>query len=157
MNLQNKTAYITGGSKGIGLGIAESLVREGMKVAITSRTESEVRAAADQLNQITPESAIGLVADVRDLASVRTSVEQLLQQWGRIDVVIANAGVGHFASIEDMSPEQWDQTIDINLTGVFNTVKSYPEFPERKPRLSPHDRQPGGYQLFCRRGCLQCQ
>ncbi len=124
MDLQDKVAYITGGSKGIGLGIAESLVKEGMKVAITSRTESEVQAAAQRLNQMEPDSAMGLVSDVRDLASEHSSVEAVLNQWGHIDAVIANAGLGHFASIEDMTTEQWQQTIDINLTGVFNTVKA---------------------------------
>jgi len=124
MELQNKIAYITGGSKGIGLGIAEALVKEGMKVAITSRTESEVQAAAQRLNQLIPDSSLGLVSDVRDLASERSAVDAVMNQWGRIDAVIANAGIGHFASIEDMTPEQWQQTIDINLTGVFHTVKA---------------------------------
>ena len=124
MSLQNKVAYITGGSKGIGLGIAEALVREGMKVAISSRTESEVQAAAAQLNAIQADSAIGLVSDVRQLASEEAAVKAIIDKWGKVDVAIANAGVGHFTSIEAMTAEQWNQTIDINLTGVFNTVKA---------------------------------
>lgn len=124
MVLQNKVAYITGGSKGIGLGIAEAMVRQGMKVGITSRTASEVEAAAGRLNQIQSNSAIGLVADVREAAAQEAAVQAIVDQWGKIDVVVANAGVGNFASIEDMTTEQWNQTIDINLTGVFHTIKS---------------------------------
>ncbi len=124
MELQGKVGYITGGSKGIGLGVAEAMVQKGMKVAITSRTESEVLSAANRLNEIAADSAIGLVSDVRDLDSERAAVHATLDHWGQIDAVIANAGVGHFASIEDMTSEQWQQTLDINLTGVFNTVKA---------------------------------
>lgn len=124
MTLQNKTAYITGGSKGIGLGIAEALVRQGMRVAVTSRTESEVEAAAERLNQIKDGHGLGLVSDVRDLAAEQKAVQAVLDQWGRIDAVIANAGLGHFTSIEEMRLEQWQQTIDTNLTGVFHTVKA---------------------------------
>jgi 3-oxoacyl-[acyl-carrier protein] reductase len=122
--LTNHTALITGGSKGIGLGIAEAMIREGMNVAITSRTAAEVAAAAQQLNQIRPDSAIGIASDVRQLSSLEQVVDQVQQQWGRLDVVIANAGVGHFASIESLTEQQWKDTIDINLTGVFNTVKA---------------------------------
>ena len=124
MTLQNKTAYITGGSKGIGLGIAEALVQEGMHVAITSRTETEVKSAAEKLNQIRPGHAIGLVSDVRDLASEQKAVQAALDKWGQIDAAIANAGLGYFASIEDLTPQQWQQIIDTNLTGVFHTVKA---------------------------------
>ena len=124
MALIDKVAYITGGSKGIGLGIAEAMVRAGMKVGITSRTASEVKDAADHLNQIQSDSAIGVVADVREAAAQEAAVKEILNKWGKIDVVIANAGIGHFASIEEMTAEQWNQTIDINLTGVFHTVKS---------------------------------
>lgn len=124
MSLNDKVAYITGGSKGIGLGIAQAMVREGMKVAITSRTEAEVNLAADQLNKISADSALPLVADVRNLEDEAKAVQAILDKWGQLDVVIANAGVGHFASIEEMTTEQWNQVIDINLTGVFHTVKA---------------------------------
>jgi len=124
MSLNNKVAYITGGSKGIGLGIAQAMVREGMKVAITSRTEAEVKLAADQLNEISADSALGLVSDVRNVEDEAKAVQAILDKWGQLDVVIANAGIGHFASIEEMTAEQWHQVIDINLTGVFHTVKA---------------------------------
>lgn len=119
-----KTALITGGSKGIGYGIAEVLIKQGIKVAVTSRSSVAAELAAKQLNEIRPDHALGMAADVRDLASQQRVVDAILQQWGRLDYVIANAGVGHFASIQEMTPEQWQETIDINLTGVFNTAKA---------------------------------
>ncbi|MCO6490952.1 MAG: SDR family oxidoreductase [Phaeodactylibacter sp.] len=122
--LQGKTALVTGGSKGIGLGIAESLIREGMNVAVTSRSKEAIDQAAAQLNRIGPGKAIGIAADVRNLGAQQTSVERILQEWGRLDVLIANAGLGHFASIEDLTPTQWQDTIDTNLTGVFNSIKA---------------------------------
>jgi NAD(P)-dependent dehydrogenase (short-subunit alcohol dehydrogenase family) len=95
-----------------------------MKVAVTSRTQAAADEAAAQLNTITPNSAIGIAADVVDYAAQEHSVNKTIETFGKLDVLIANAGVGHFASIEDMSPEQWHQTIDVNLTGVFNSVKA---------------------------------
>ncbi len=94
-----KTAFITGGSKGIGYGIAEVLIKEGIQVAITSRSQESADAAAAALNTIKPGFALGIEADVRDFASQQKAVDTILATWGRIDYVIANAGVGHFAPI----------------------------------------------------------
>jgi 3-oxoacyl-[acyl-carrier protein] reductase len=118
------TAFITGGSKGIGYGIAEVLIEQGIRVALTSRSQQGADDAAASLNQRWPGFARGLAADVRDLRSQQQAVETVMREWGRIDYVIANAGVGQFASIQEMTHEQWQETIDINLTGVFNTIKS---------------------------------
>lgn len=119
-----KVALITGASKGIGYGIAEALVKQGVNVAITGRSEESVQAAADALNQISADSALGIVADVRDLSSQQQVVIAILEKWQRLDYVIANAGVGHFAPIQELTPELWQETIDINLTGVFYTAKA---------------------------------
>lgn len=119
-----RTALITGGSKGIGYGVAEKLVNEGVKVAITSRSSVAAELAAAKLNEIKPGYAMGMAADVRDLGSQQQVVDAIIQQWERLDYVIANAGVGHFAPIQELTPEQWHETIDINLTGVFNSAKA---------------------------------
>ena len=128
-----RTALITGGSKGIGYGVAEVLIKSGVNVAITSRSAVAAELAAAQLNELAPKnptnavpfgSALGMAADVRDLASQQRVVDTIIQKWGRLDYVIANAGVGHFAPIQELTPEQWHETIDINLTGVFNTAKA---------------------------------
>lgn len=119
-----KTALITGGSKGIGYGVAEALIKDGIKVAITSRTQASADEAAAELNKIKEGYAIGIESDVRNLASQEKAVETILSAWGRLDYVIANAGVGHFAPIQDLTSEQWQETIDINLTGTFNSIKA---------------------------------
>lgn len=119
-----RTALITGGSKGIGYGVAEVLIKEGVKVAITSRSSVAAELAAAKLNEIRPGYALGMAADVRDLASQQRVVDAITKEWERLDYVIANAGVGHFAPIQTLTPEQWQETIDINLTGVFNTAKA---------------------------------
>jgi NAD(P)-dependent dehydrogenase (short-subunit alcohol dehydrogenase family) len=119
-----KTALITGGSKGIGYGIAEILVREGWKVAITGRQASLVEASFKKLNAIKDGSAIGLVADVKNFEQQKTAVEKTVRTFGQLDVLIANAGVGYFGSIDTFDPKLWHETIDTNLTGVFYSVKA---------------------------------
>lgn len=123
-DLTNKIALITGGSKGIGYGIAEALMAQGMKVGITSRSQSNADEAAEKLNQSGKGQALGLEADVRSLESQQQAVDRLLDEWGQLDSLVANAGLGHFASIEDMTSEQWNETIDTNLTGVFYSIKA---------------------------------
>jgi 3-oxoacyl-[acyl-carrier protein] reductase len=120
--ITGKTALITGGTKGIGYGIAMSMLKEGMKVAITGRTKEGVATAQDALGEYG--DVLGIVSDVRNFSSLEEGVGRVLKKWRKLDVLIANAGVGHFSSITDLSAEQWQETIDINLTGVFNSVKA---------------------------------
>jgi 3-oxoacyl-[acyl-carrier protein] reductase len=122
--LENKIALITGGSKGIGYGIADALLREGMKVAITSRSQKASDAAANELKKISKGEILALEADVRDAKAQQRVVDRITQQWGGIDVLIANAGLGYFGSIETLTAEDWNETIDTNLTGVFHSVKA---------------------------------
>ena len=122
MSLKNKTILVTGGSKGIGFGIAEVLLKEGARVALTSRTQASADAASKQLQKYG--DVLGLAADVRDGDSQQNAVNKVLQQWGRLDVLVANAGLGYFGSIETLTSQQWSETIDTNLTGVFHSVKA---------------------------------
>ncbi len=119
-----KTALITGGSKGIGLGIAEVLIANGWHVAITGRNKHSIDQAIGKLNTIKKDRTLGLIADVRKLNEQQTAVETVLENWGQLDVLVANAGIGHFGSIEELSAEQWHETIDTNLTGVFYSIKA---------------------------------
>jgi len=121
--LENKVAYITGGSKGIGFGIAQSLLNEGMKVAITGRDIQAVQKAAKALDA-SGAKVLAIQSEVSEAADEIKAIQQTLAYFGQVDVVIANAGVGIFGSIEDLTAEQWKQTIDTNLTGVFNTIKA---------------------------------
>lgn len=121
--LDNKVAYITGGSKGIGLGIAKALTGLGMRVAISSRHLQEAEKAASSLNN-DKSKVLALESDVSSMASEKEAVKKVINKFGQLDVLIANAGVGHFASIEDLTEEDWKSMIDTNLTGVFHSVKA---------------------------------
>ncbi len=121
--LTNKTALITGASKGIGLGIAEAMVKNGMNVIITGRNQDSLNQACNSLDGISAGKCLAEVADVRSITDMQRVAQSGIAKFNAIDIVIANAGVGHFASIEDLTSEQWSDMIDINLTGVFNTIK----------------------------------
>lgn len=122
-NLSNKVAYITGGSKGIGYGIAKTLINSGMKVAISSRSLKAAEEAAESLSS-DKSSVIAVESDVSSMASEQKAIKAVLDHFGQLDVLVANAGVGHFAPIDTLTEEDWRNTIDTNLTGVFNSVKS---------------------------------
>jgi 3-oxoacyl-[acyl-carrier protein] reductase len=125
-NLRFKVAFITGGTKGIGYAVAESLLKQGINVAITGRTLEGASNAAKELNANGNDLAyaIGLASDVRSYKSQEEAVSTVIKEFGKLDIVIANAGVGHFASIEDLSVEKWQETIDTNLTGAFFSLKA---------------------------------
>ncbi|MDB5196524.1 MAG: NADP-dependent 3-hydroxy acid dehydrogenase YdfG [Flaviaesturariibacter sp.] len=121
--MKDKVAYITGGSKGIGFGVAKALMDQGMRVAITSRSREGAEAAAKALSP-DPSRVLGIASTVGSMATEQASVKATLDHFGSLDVVVANAGVGHFASIDELSEADWHDTINTNLTGVFNTVKA---------------------------------
>jgi 3-oxoacyl-[acyl-carrier protein] reductase len=127
----NRNALVTGGSKGIGLGVAEAMVRAGMNVALTARDKGAVEGAAAGVNDLGPGKAIGIVCDVRDYEQQRSATAQAAEAFGGLDVVVANAGVGRFAPIDEISLEEWHAVIDTNLTGVFYTVKAAVEYLKR--------------------------
>jgi len=123
-DIKNKVALITGGSLGIGYSIAEGMIREGLKVAITSRSPDRAARAAEKLNAIRADHCIGIGADVKSLHDQEQTVAKCIAKFGQLDVLIANAGVGHFAPIDELTEEQWNDTIDTNLTGVFFSIKA---------------------------------
>ncbi len=122
--LEGKAALITGGTRGIGLGIAEALVAQGVHVTLTSRHAEEARQVAARLSAAGPGKAVGVEADVRHYDAQLRSVRLALDTFGQLDVVVANAGIGRFGPIESLSLDDWQQVIDVNLTGVFYTVKA---------------------------------
>src|SRR5690606_22206313 len=124
--LEDKVALITGGSKGIGFGIAEALMWQGINVGITARNKSAAAEAANKLNDVNKgkAKAFGIQADVRNYKQQEKAVQQVLEKFGKLDILIANAGLGHFAPVDELSLEQWQETIDTNLTGVFYSVKA---------------------------------
>ena len=119
-----KTAIITGGSKGIGYGIAESLIKNGWHVAITGRTQTSLDGAVRKLQELKTDHVMGIKTDVRDYTQQQAAVDKVLQAWGQLDALIANAGIGYFGSIETLTHEQWHETMDTNLTGVFYSIQA---------------------------------
>lgn len=122
MTSKGKVVYITGGTKGIGRGIAETLIAAGYQVAISGRRLEEVERIARELG--TTDQVLALASDVTQYEEEVNAVAAIVAHFGRLDVVIANAGVGIFASIEELSIEDWNTMIDTNLTGVFHTLKA---------------------------------
>lgn len=122
MDLQGKVAYITGGTKGIGYAVAQCLLDQGMKVAISGRSKESVDKAVKGLGN--DGSVLGITSDVAVLKDEIEAVNAILQQWDRLDLVLANAGVGHFAPVYDLSESQWSEMISTNLNGVFFTLKA---------------------------------
>ena len=115
-------AYITGGTKGIGLGVAKCLLNEGMKVAISGRSLDGVEKAVETLGN--PENVLGIQSNVAKLSEEIQAVNKILQRWGRLDLAFANAGVGYFAPVDELSEEKWLQMVETNLNGVFYTLKA---------------------------------
>ncbi|HEY0348043.1 MAG TPA: SDR family oxidoreductase [Pyrinomonadaceae bacterium] len=119
MNLKSKTAIVTGGTKGIGRGIAEALIREGVSVCISSRHQDEIDKAVSELNGSTEGSAIGFVCDVREHNQVKALIDHTVKELGGLDILINNAGIGIFETVEQTSPADFRAVLETNLFGVF--------------------------------------
>ena len=127
ISIKNKVAFITGGNKGIGYGIAESLLSAGMRVAISSRSIEAAQAAAESLQNSHGGEVLGLAADVRRYEDLEKANAAILEHFGQLDVLIANAGIGHFGPIDQMQPKDWDAVIETNVSGVFYSVRACAE------------------------------
>ena len=133
MNLEGKTAIVTGGTKGIGRGIAEALVREGVAVCISARHQAEIDEAVKQLNELNRGRAIGFVCDVRDYEQCKSLIERTVKELGGLDILVNNAGIGTFrTTVEETSPEEFRAVVETNLFGVFYC--SHEAIPQMKRR-----------------------
>jgi len=121
--IQNKVAYITGGTKGIGLGIAEILLKNGISVAFSGRKKEDVEKAEQDLKKFS-EKVLGIVSDVRNMDDENEAVSSIVEKFGQLDFVIANAGLGVFKPVDELTLEEWNSMIETNLTGVFHTLKA---------------------------------
>lgn len=119
MQLANRTAVVTGGTKGIGFAIARSLVAAGASVSISARNEDEVKQAVAELSETGEGRCIGFVCDVRDEAQVRSFFTNTLSALGGVDILINNAGVGIFGPVESTTGDDFRTVIETNLCGVF--------------------------------------
>ena len=121
IDLKNRKAVITGGAQGIGLAIAERLIDSGASVSLWDRDESLLKETSDSLSSIGKVEPV--VMDVTDLKSVRNATEKTEELLGAIEILVCNAGIaGPNAKIWEYPPEEWQQVIDIDLTGVFNCL-----------------------------------
>ena len=120
MNIENKVAVVTGGSKGIGLAIAQMLVKNGAKVFICGRDKRELRHAAEQLSEFGQVETE--VCDVRSEDQVRMLLEECERRLGGLDILVNNAGIGIIGkTVEEMNGDEFRQTLETNLLGVFYT------------------------------------
>jgi NAD(P)-dependent dehydrogenase (short-subunit alcohol dehydrogenase family) len=138
VSLTGQTAWITGGGEGIGRSIARRFAECGARVALTARDREELDAVAHEIRQGGGE-AITLAADVTDHEQLRSAVAALVEQWQRLDIVVVNAGAnGTWAPIDELSLEEWKQTVAVNLTGAYSTIH----------HAVPHLRDRGGSILI---------
>jgi 3-oxoacyl-[acyl-carrier protein] reductase len=133
-SLNGKVAMVTGGSRGIGRAIASALVADGARVVITGKSEAHLSDARPVIEKAGPGAIETLRADVRRYDEVERAIAATVTRFGGLDFLINNAGVGIFANVADMTPAQWCEVIETNLTGVFNSCHA----------AIPHLRQRGG-------------
>jgi NAD(P)-dependent dehydrogenase (short-subunit alcohol dehydrogenase family) len=120
LSLKGRTALVTGGSRGIGKAIAIGLAEAGAEVGILSRkSQKEGEELSEQLKHIGCTGSFSMLADVTSRKALDAAVDEGVKRWGKIDVMVANAGIGIDVNAEDMTEEQWDSLMDVNLKGVF--------------------------------------
>jgi NAD(P)-dependent dehydrogenase (short-subunit alcohol dehydrogenase family) len=117
-NLQGRVAIVTGGSVGLGRQMAEGLAEMGADLVLCARKKERCQQAAEELQKLGVE-VLALGCDVKDSASIQTVADAAMSEFGRIDILINNAGVSWGAPVEDMTLEQWDKVLSTNLTGTF--------------------------------------
>src|SRR4028118_2375422 len=123
MQLAQRVALITGAGSGIGKAAALLLAKEGAKIGALGRTQDELKDTVAQIQGAGGE-AIPIDADISQPKEMQQAVQQLVERWGRLDIVFANAGInGVWAPLEELEPDEWDKTINVNLKGTFLTVK----------------------------------
>jgi NAD(P)-dependent dehydrogenase (short-subunit alcohol dehydrogenase family) len=132
MDVQNKSAIVTGGTKGIGRAITRALLNQGVSVCIAARHQAEIDETVKEFNQSAQGRAIGFVCDVRDYDQVKALIHFTSKQLGGLDILVNNAGIGIFKTVEDTSPEDFRAVLETNVLGVFFCCRE--AIPEMKRR-----------------------
>ncbi|PRZ28077.1 3-ketoacyl-ACP reductase [Flavobacterium granuli] len=122
-DLKNKNALITGAGKGIGKAIALALAKEGVNVILLARTQEEIDNVAAKARSLRVK-ALAITADVADINSVNSAVEKALAEFGTIDILINNAGIGAFGKFLELEPATWERIIQVNLIGTYYVTRA---------------------------------
>ncbi|OIJ12517.1 3-ketoacyl-ACP reductase [Anaerobacillus alkalilacustris] len=122
-SLNGKVAFITGAGKGIGRATAIALAKEGVKVGLLARTETDLIEVTNEIETFGGEVKFAK-ADVSSLEQVERAIEQLTEKLGSADILINNAGIGKFGPFLELSPEEWKNMIDVNLLGVYYVTRT---------------------------------
>ena len=134
-NVKEGIIWITGASSGIGKSMALEWARLGYKVVLSSRRKELLDKVADEIKHSGGEALV-IPCDIMDEASIENAVQQIIQNWGGLDVVVANAGFGVFGSIEKLTAKDWDRQLQGNVTGLALTVKyALPHLKKNKGRI----------------------
>lgn len=131
MNLNGKNAIVTGGGRGLGKAVALILANEGVNVGITGRNEENLKMTTEEIKRTGVKSGYA-VFSVDNEIQVKAGIEALVEQFGGVDILINNAGIGNFGSIEEMPSETWEQVMKTNLFGVYYTAKAVHPFLKKK-------------------------
>ncbi len=139
MEWRDKVAVVTGGTRGIGYSIAEALLEEGAKVFICGRDTETLKTALESLARRGDRERVdGIAADVRRYEDCRELIKRAYKRFGGVDVLVNNAGIGIFKPVDELTPEEWDATIETNLSGAFYCCRE----------AIPLMRQRGGGYIF---------
>ena len=160
-SMNGKVVFITGGARGIGAAVARQLHAKGALLVLVDLDEAALH---DVLGDLGGDRVLTLVADVRDLAAMQAAASRAVDRFGGIDVVLANAGISCYGSVLNVDPEAFRAVIDVNVVGVFNTVRAgLPAVIERRgyvlivsslaaytafPGLAPYNATKAGVELF---------
>ena len=133
-SIRGKVALVTGGSRGIGLAIARARAAEGVQVAVTGRNAAHLSSARPTIEAAGPCGVETLQADVRRYDDVKRAIDATVARFGGLDFLVNNAGIGIFVDVASMTPEQWSELLETNLTGVYHACHA----------ALPHLRSRGG-------------
>lgn len=122
-DLSGQVAIVTGASSGIGAASAKLLAKQGAKVTLAARRKDRLIQVAQEISSLGSEALI-VKTDVSQKDQIESMVAQTIAKWGRVDILLNNAGIAHFVSFLEMTEEQWDETLDINLKGQFLAAKA---------------------------------
>ncbi|MBO7691560.1 MAG: SDR family NAD(P)-dependent oxidoreductase, partial [Methanobrevibacter sp.] len=127
-DIKDRIAVITGGSSGLGVQIAKAFASQGVKLALFARREDKLKAVAEEIADEFGVEVMYAVTDVTDYENVEESVQKVIDKFGRIDILVNSAGVGHMKPALEQTIEEWDKHLKIDLSGVYYASRAVGKF-----------------------------